>query len=81
MSAGIQPNVIKYSSAIGACEEGGQSQRAFDVLRRCVSAGIQPDVITYNSAICACEEGGEWQRVSDWLQVCVRRHPTECDHV
>jgi pentatricopeptide repeat domain-containing protein 1 len=65
VSAGIQQNVITYSSANGACEEGGQSQRALDVLPRCVSAVIKPDVITYNSAICACEEGGEWQRVSD----------------
>ena len=81
MSAGIQPNVITYNSAISACEKGGQRLRALDLWEWCVSAVIKPDVITYNAAICACEEGGEWQCVSDWLRVCVRRHPTECDHV
>ena len=69
MSAGIPPDVITYSSAIGACEAGGKWQRALDFLERCVSAGIQPNMITYSSAIGACEEGGKWQRALDLLEL------------
>ncbi len=61
-SAGVNPDVITYSSAISACEKGGQWQRALDLLARCESAGIKPNVITYNSAISACEKGRQWQR-------------------
>ncbi len=69
MSAGIQPNVITYSSAISACEKGGQRLRALDLWECCVSAVMQPDVITYNAAISACGKGGKWQRAVDLLEL------------
>ncbi len=39
--------------------EGGQWQRALDLLERCESAGIKPDVITYNLAISAFQNAGQ----------------------
>ena len=55
-SAGVETNVIHYSSVIIACENQGAWQLALDLLSSMDSCGIRHDVISISSAISACEK-------------------------
>ncbi|CAE8596114.1 unnamed protein product [Polarella glacialis] len=55
------PNVVSYSSAISACEKGGQWQLAMELLAEMPEKRISPNEVSYNAAISACEKGREWQ--------------------
>ena len=37
-----------------ACGDGGQWEKALELLREMPAAGVEPDVVCYNSAITAC---------------------------
>jgi pentatricopeptide repeat protein len=47
------PNEIAYSIAITACGNGGQWQKAMDLLQTMKDKGMNINLITYNSAITA----------------------------
>ena len=62
----VTPDVISYTSAISACEKGGQSQlwqvalTVFDAMAR---VKVVPSSITYNVTPCAVGNGGQWRKV------------------
>ncbi|CAM9738958.1 unnamed protein product, partial [Ectocarpus sp. 12 AP-2014] len=47
------PNVICFSSAITACEKGGEWRKALHLLLKMINSGIEPDTIAYNASISA----------------------------
>ena len=61
-TASVEANTISYNAAISACEQGGEWQRARQLLGAMGQASVETDTISYNAAISACEKGGEWQR-------------------
>lgn len=46
-----QPNVVCYSSAITACEKGGEWRIALHLLLKMIKSDVPPDTIAYNAAI------------------------------
>ena len=83
----LQPNVISKSSAISACEKGGQWPQALGLLFSKRHNHLLPDVISYTFVIIACEKGGKWQQALGLLQECDtmvfsgRRHQLQfCNH-
>ncbi len=48
---GLKPNVITYSSLIGACSKGNETEKASEVCADMKRSGLQPDVITFNALI------------------------------
>ena len=58
---GVEPNVISYSAAISAREEGQQWEPAQSLLGQMEARGVEPNVISYNAAISACENGHQWE--------------------
>ena len=50
---GIRPSAVTYGVAVSACGNGGQWQRALDLLNRMSESGMTVNVITYNAAIAA----------------------------
>jgi pentatricopeptide repeat domain-containing protein 1 len=62
---GLEPDNITYSSAISACEKGGQWQQALALLDQMPEKGVTANVITCNAAISACEKGGKWRQESE----------------
>jgi len=48
---GVAPDVISYSTAISACEKGGQWERALELLEEMAAKGVAPDEITYSAPI------------------------------
>ena len=55
--AGVKRDTITYSSAISACEKGGQWELACNSYTRWTKRAKR-DTITYSSAISACEKEG-----------------------
>jgi pentatricopeptide repeat protein len=51
--------VITYSAAISACEKGGETARALQLLDEMKECGLKPEMITYTAAIQACAKGGD----------------------
>ena len=54
---GFRPIVIRYSTAISACEKGQQPPQAVQLLPDMRRKGLLPSVISYNAAISAREMG------------------------
>ena len=59
LQAGIEPNVVSYTTAIGACAtEGSKNAAAASMwLQRMRSRGVQPNYHTYNTALASCLDG------------------------
>ena len=53
---GINPDVISFNTAISACANGGQWEKALNLLQELMNRGIEPDIICFNAAISACAE-------------------------
>ena len=53
----LEPDVIIYSTAIGACEKSQQWEQALCLLKEMWRLRLEPDGISYNAAISACEKG------------------------
>ena len=51
---GLEPDVIGYNAAISACEKGGRTDDALDLLAEMKGRGLEPNVITYNAIIKVC---------------------------
>ena len=54
------PNVVSYSSAIGAGEKGTRWEEALRLLQEMLRNSLPPDVVSHIAAICACEQGAQW---------------------
>jgi len=57
LQAGMEPNVITYTTAIGACVKAEDSAMAYEWIRRMRSKNVMPNYHTYNTALAACLDG------------------------
>lgn len=59
LKEGLEPNVVSYTTAIGACAKEGNKNAALASmwLQRMRSRGVQPNYHTYNTALAACLDG------------------------
>ena len=57
LEAGVEPNVVSYTTCIGACAQSGDSSFAYEWLRRMRSRNVNPNFHTYNTALAACLDG------------------------
>jgi pentatricopeptide repeat protein len=57
LEAGVEPNVVSYTTCIGACAQIGDSAYAHEWLRRMRSRNVNPNFHTYNTALAACLDG------------------------
>ena len=60
--AGVEPNVVTYTTVMGVLHRSGQWQMAMHIFKKMEGAGIQADVKAYNAAIAACAKGCDWQQ-------------------
>ena len=60
--AGVEPNVVTYTTVMGVLHRSGQWQMAMRIFKKMEGAGIQADVKAYNAAIAACAKGCNWQQ-------------------
>ena len=68
--------VISYNSAISACKNAGDADRALELLSELkLHATLQPDDISYNAAISACEKAGHAAHALELLAE-LEQHPT-----
>ena len=77
-SAGVTPDVYSYSSAISACEKGGELTRALDLLREMRARGVSPNVISFSAAVAACAKGGLWNEALALLEQMRQVIATDC---
>lgn len=59
IDSGVEPSVVSYTTAIGACarEEARDSALAYEWLQRMRLMGTSPNLYTYNTALAACLDG------------------------
>jgi len=59
LNEGIEPNVVSYTTAIGACAKEGLKDPAMAAmwLQRMRSRNVTPNFHTYNTALAACLDG------------------------
>lgn len=59
LDEGIEPNVVSYTTTIGACAKKGNENAAAAAmwLARMRSRGVRPNFHTYNTALAACLDG------------------------
>lgn len=59
LKEGIEPNVVSYTTTIGACaKKGAQNPAAASMwLERMRTRNVQPNYHTYNTALAACVDG------------------------
>ena len=56
----MQPDMICYSVALGACADVGRWELAQSLLLDMKSHGVVPNVGHYNAVIRACAHEGQW---------------------
>ncbi|CAM9424703.1 unnamed protein product [Chrysoparadoxa australica] len=64
---GVEPNLVAYNAAIGACSKGG-ARRALRLMQQMRDRGLEPDVITYNSAMSACDKQGLYSELDRLME-------------
>ncbi len=57
LQAGMEPNVVTYTTAIAACVKAEDSAMAIEWLKRMKSRLCMPNYHTYNTALAACLDG------------------------
>ena len=59
LNEGLEPNVVSYTTTIGACAKEGMKNPAMALtwLQRMRMRGVQPNFHTYNTALAACLDG------------------------
>lgn len=57
LQSGIEPSVVSYTTAIGACVGSKDPALAMDWLQRMKSRDVKPNFHTYNTAMAACLDG------------------------
>ena len=60
------PDIISFSTAISACEKGGQWQHTLPVQEEMCKGGMTPNVINFDEATSAGKKG-EWRHGRSWL--------------
>jgi len=63
----VEPNVVTYSSIIGACAKAGDRIRAEWWHKRMLERGLQPNGHTFSSVITACAKAGDVVAASRYL--------------
>ena len=63
----VPPNTVTFASAIAACAQAGEWERALKLLDTCFATGTPRNTIVYSSAISACEKAGEWRPALDLI--------------
>lgn len=57
LQAEMEPNVVTYTTAVGACVKAEDSAMAIEWLKRMKSRLVMPNYHTYNTALAACLDG------------------------
>ncbi|KAL7516802.1 hypothetical protein ACHAWX_001780 [Stephanocyclus meneghinianus] len=59
LNEGLEPNVVSYTTTIGACAKEGMKNPSMASLwlQRMRTRGVQPNYHTYNTALAACLDG------------------------
>jgi pentatricopeptide repeat protein len=57
LQAEMEPTVVTYTTAIGACVKAEDSAMAYEWLKRMRSRNVTPNLYTYNTALAACLDG------------------------
>lgn len=57
LQAGVEPTVVSYTTAIGACVKAEDSAYAYEWLKRMRSRNVKPNFHTYNTALASCLDG------------------------
>lgn len=57
--AGVPPNLMSYTAAMGSCLAGEEYRESINVFDRMKAAGIEPDLRAYNLALIANEKAGD----------------------
>lgn len=57
LEEGIEPSVVTYTTAIGACVQANDSAMAHEWLKRMKSRNVNPNYNSYNTALAACLDG------------------------
>lgn len=59
LQAGVEPSVVSYTTAIGACAKDGakDSAQAYEWLSRMRSRNVMPNFHTYDTALASCLDG------------------------
>jgi len=59
LQSGMEPNVVSYTTAIGACAKEGMKNPAlaYEWIKRMRSRNVEPNYHTYNTALAACIDG------------------------
>ncbi|CAK9078701.1 Pentatricopeptide repeat-containing protein 10, partial [Durusdinium trenchii] len=65
----LQPTLVSYLIAIGACEQGRNWSLALVLMQefQCYEYPLPPHVNAVNAAISACDKGGQWRRAIHFL--------------
>ncbi|CBN78844.1 conserved unknown protein [Ectocarpus siliculosus] len=61
---GVQPTAKSYTSAINACKNGGQWERALALLREAPESGVALNAFHFVAAIKACGSAHQWDQVA-----------------
>jgi len=73
VSSGLEPDLVCYSVALGACADVGRWDLAQTLLGDMKSHNLAPTVGHYNAALRACAHQGQWN-VALTLMYQVRHH-------
>ena len=74
-TAQLQPDIISFSAAIGACK-GQRWQQALHLFECMPQASVLPDVVSFNATISSCEKSAQWQQSVDlFARMCFARLP------
>jgi len=57
IDSGVEPSVVSYTTAIGACAKDKDGALAYEWLQRMKVMGVRPNYHTYNTALAACLDG------------------------
>ncbi|CAK9028111.1 unnamed protein product [Durusdinium trenchii] len=59
----MDPNLISFTGAMGACTTGSQWPKALSLFRQLRQWKHLPDLISWNAAMAAAEAGAKWQLI------------------
>ena len=68
LGGGVAPDVVTYSTAMAACGEAGEWEKALELLAEMPSMGVPPNVVAYTAAVAACGRGGQPARALGLLR-------------
>ncbi|KAL6779730.1 PPR8 [Auxenochlorella protothecoides x Auxenochlorella symbiontica] len=71
----LAPDAVSFNTALKACTNAGELDRALEVFKEMGSRGVRPNITTFNCLIAAAAEAGAagtLQEVGRWLEVADR---------